>query len=85
MTMNKTEIKRSTVAKLKEYAKEKGVDVDGMTRAQMIETILDEREEEQTDSRKKPNLVRMVNEDGKFADVAPSMVTDYAKGGYREV
>lgn len=29
-----------------------------------------------------PKLVTMVREDGKTADVHPSMVSEYAKGGY---
>lgn len=32
----------------------------------------------------KPKLVKMVRDDGKEAEVHPDMVSDYAKGGYKE-
>lgn len=31
-----------------------------------------------------PKLVKMVRDDGKKAGVHPDMVSDYAKGGYKE-
>lgn len=84
--MTNTDIRRANVKTLKTYAAELGVDVDGMTRAEMVDALLkpEKIEPEPVEDSPKVDLVKMVNEDGHEADVHPDMVEDFElNGGYR--
>ena len=78
--MTNTEIRKANIKILQIYAKELGINYKGLTRAKLVEALLDHKE--------KPvnGLILMVREDGKTADVHPGMVEEYRiNGGYVEV
>lgn len=83
--MTNTEIRRANVATLRKEAKSSNINIDGMTRSDLVEALLaPEKQIKEEKPAVTVKLVKMVNADGFEANVHPDMVEDYnVNGGYK--
>lgn len=84
--MTNTEIRKANVKTLRAYAKKHGVDVDGMTRADIVDALLGHGKKNESKPVNTVKLVVMVSPNGIKANVHPDMVEEYRlNGGFKEV